>query len=161
MLSIIIIFSFSLLAQIINSRITSGSCLEEFQLMPFMQCSSSDVCRHGVRTDKSFWLAVGAEADYTVKPMTSIDEIEVHISRCRVCLGTKYVLTRHSFTDSSPECPNHFHKLWEGYSYLMVRLFIFPDSPLENAIKSYKNHRHRIHVTVSLVNRETVCSITF
>ena len=85
-----------------------------------MQCSSSDVCRHGVRTDKSFWLAAGGEADYTVKPMTSIDEIEQHISRCTVCLGTQYILARHSFTDVAPECPEDFSPLWEGYSYVMV-----------------------------------------
>ena len=88
--------------------------------MPFMQCSSSDVCRHGVRTDKSFWLAVDAEADYTIKPMTSIDEIVPHISRCTVCLGTQYILARHSFTDVAPECPEDFSPLWEGYSYVMV-----------------------------------------
>jgi len=88
--------------------------------VPFMQCSSSDVCRHGVRTDKSFWLAVDAEADYTVKPMTSIDEIEQHISRCTVCLGTQYILARHSFTDVAPECPEDFSPLWQGYSYVMV-----------------------------------------
>lgn len=99
---------------------SAGSCLEQFQLMPFMQCSSSDVCRHGVRTDKSFWLAVDAEADYTVKPMTSIDEIENHISRCKVCMGTQYILARHSFTDTAPDCPEDFSPLWEGYSYVMV-----------------------------------------
>jgi len=52
--------------------------------------------------------------------MTSIDEIQDHISRCRVCVGTKYVLTRHSFTGEKPECPNNFHEVWNGYSYLMV-----------------------------------------
>jgi integrin beta 8 len=99
---------------------SAGSCLEEFQLVPFMQCSSSEVCRHGVRTDKSFWLAAGAEAEYTVKPMTSIDEIIGHISRCTVCLGTQYILARHSFTDVAPECPEDFSPLWQGYSYVMV-----------------------------------------
>merc|ERR1712176_1660372 len=57
---------------------------------------------------------------YTVKPMTSIDEIEQHISRCTVCLGTQYILARHSFTDVAPECPEDFSPLWQGYSYVMV-----------------------------------------
>lgn len=98
----------------------AGSCLEEFQLVPFMQCAGNEVCRHGVRADKSFWLAVEAEADYTVKPMSSIDEIVPHISRCTVCSGTQFILTRHSFTAESPECPDDFTPLWEGYSYAMV-----------------------------------------
>ena len=97
-----------------------GSCLEQFQLMPFMQCSSSDVCRHGVRTDKSFWLAAGEDADFAVKPMNNIDVITQHISRCNVCVGTRYILARHSFTADSPDCPADFSPLWTGYSYVMV-----------------------------------------
>ena len=94
--------------------------MEEFQLVPFMQCASGELCRHGVRTDKSFWLAVDADADYTIKPMSSIDEILDHVSRCTVCGGTQFILTRHSFTDEAPECPDDFSPLWEGYSYAMV-----------------------------------------
>ena len=95
--------------------------METFQLTPFMQCSSDDVCQHGVRTDKSFWLAVDAEADFTVKPMASIDEITDHISRCRVCVGTSAVIARHSFSGEAPDCPNTYHPLWTGYSFLQVR----------------------------------------
>jgi len=85
-----------------------------------MQCSSSDVCRHGVRTDKSFWLAAGEDADFAVKPMNNIDVITQHISRCNVCVGTRYILARHSFTADSPDCPADFSPLWTGYSYVMV-----------------------------------------
>ena len=97
-----------------------GSCVEEFQLMPFMECSSSSVCRNGVRTHKSFWLSVEVSPDYDSKPMTSIDVIQNHISRCTVCLGTEYLLTRHSWTGDVPLCPEDFYPLWEGYSYSMV-----------------------------------------
>jgi integrin beta 8 len=97
---------------------SAGSCLEDFQLMPFMQCSSSDVCRHGVRTDKSFWLAVNKDAP--LKPMNDEDTIKPYISRCAVCIGTSYVLARHSFTSTAPDCPDDFSAMWTGYSYVMV-----------------------------------------
>jgi len=98
----------------------AGSCLEDFQLLPFMQCSASDVCRHGVRTDKSFWLGTNQGADFASKPMNNIDEILPHISRCRVCMGTKYIIARHSFKATAPACPADFSEIWTGYSYVMV-----------------------------------------
>ena len=100
-----------------------GSCLEDFQPIPFMQASiSCPTCMQGIRksTDKTFWLAVDTEVDFSVMPMQSIKEIQDHISKCRVCVGTRYILTRHSSTNVAPNCPNNFYPLWTGYSYLMV-----------------------------------------
>ena len=86
--------------------------------MPFMQCSGQDVCRHGVRTDKSFWLAIDKDAE--LKPMNNEQEIQTYISRCSVCMGTSLPIARHSFDENAPVCPDDFYELWQGYSYVMV-----------------------------------------
>lgn len=114
---------------LLSSRLISGSCSEHFQLMPFLQVYSScdtdkDKCVHASRrpSDKSYWLAVDTQTDFTRPPMTNLTEIQGHISRCRVCVGTSYILAKHSFTNKAPDCPTNFHSLWTGYSHLMVSL---------------------------------------
>lgn len=98
---------------------SAGSCAESFQTVPMMQCSGGDVCQHGVRTDKSFWLSTDNSMD-TPKPMNNLDEMMGFISRCNVCGGPSKIVARHSFDSSIPECPSGFHQIWNGYSYLMV-----------------------------------------
>lgn len=52
--------------------------------------------------------------------MNDEDTIKPYISRCAVCIGTSYVLARHSFTSVAPDCPDDFSPMWTGYSYVMV-----------------------------------------
>jgi len=99
---------------------SAGSCLEQFQTVPMMQCSGGKVCNHGVRTDKSFWLSSDQNPDISVKPESNLDNIVNFISRCKVCTGSSKIVARHSFTSELPTCPTGFHSLWHGYSYLMV-----------------------------------------
>lgn len=98
-----------------------GSCMEKFQVMPFLQCASRNVCRHGQRTDKSFWLTTNSQNDIkAMAPLKTEDDIIPYISKCTVCQGTQYVLARHSYTNEVPQCPSGWESLWSGYSYLMV-----------------------------------------
>merc|ERR1712071_77746 len=99
---------------------SAGSCLEEFQPVPMMQCSGGKVCSHGVRTDKAFYLANEQNPDFAIKPESNLDDLIGYVSRCSVCGGSSKILARHSFTSDVPECPEGFHEIWEGYSYLMV-----------------------------------------
>lgn len=99
---------------------SAGSCLEVFQTVPMMQCSGGQVCNHGVRTDKAFYLANEQNPDFTIKPESNLDDLIGYVSRCSVCGGSSKILARHSFTSDVPECPEGFHEIWEGFSYLMV-----------------------------------------
>ena len=98
-----------------------GSCMEEFQVMPFLQCGSRNVCQHGSRTDKSFWLTTNGQDDIkAMAPLKTEEDILPYISRCAVCSGTQYSMARHSYSNEIPECPANWERLWAGYSYLMV-----------------------------------------
>jgi integrin beta 8 len=85
-----------------------------------MQCSGQQVCNHGVRTDKAFYLANEPNPDFTVKPESNLDDLVGFVSRCSVCGGPSKIIARHSFTSEVPDCPEGFHEIWEGFSYLMV-----------------------------------------
>ena len=49
----------------------------------------NDVCRHAVRTERSYWLVNENIEDPALKPMTDIDEILPYISRCAVSFQTE------------------------------------------------------------------------
>ena len=98
-----------------------GSCMETFQVMPFLQCGSRNMCQHGQRTDKSFWLTTNGQDDVkAMAPLKTEEDILPYISRCTVCSGYQYVIARHSYTNELPNCPSNWESLWEGYSYIMV-----------------------------------------
>ena len=109
---------------------SSGTCLEDFQILPFLQIYSDcggDECLYGSKSpaDKSYWLSVDPDGHFSQPRMTDIEDIKNHIGRCHVCLGQRFTLTRHSFKDTAPDCPKHFSALWTGYSHLMVSFNYF------------------------------------
>ena len=98
-----------------------GSCMETFQVMPFLQCGRRNMCQHGQRTDKSFWLTTNDEDDVkAMTPLKTEEDILPYISRCSVCSGSQYIMARHSYSNELPDCPSNWESLWEGYSYVMV-----------------------------------------
>lgn len=53
------------------------------------------------------------------------DAVEPHISRCSVCETPGPVIAVHSQDQSLPSCPTGWQGLWDGYSFIMVRLVFF------------------------------------
>ena len=46
--------------------------------------------------------------------LTTMDQVEAHISRCNVCMGPSLVQTVHSFSTDIPNCPIGFEQIWAG-----------------------------------------------
>ena len=118
-----------------TNHYSSGSCLEEFQILPFLQTYSDcgeDECLYASKSpaDKSYWLSVDPDGHFSQPRMTDIEDIKNHIGRCHVCLGQRFTITRHSFKDTAPDCPKHFSVLWTGYSHLMVSFDYFSHAVL-------------------------------
>jgi integrin beta 8 len=92
----------------------TGSCLENFTSMPFIGCSANDgQCMYDVH-DFTMWLsASGADSGF----LAGEENILPYISRCSVCEKPASVLVKHSMTNSTPDCPEGWTELWEGYSY--------------------------------------------
>jgi integrin beta 8 len=92
----------------------TGSCLETFAPIPFIECSSPDSCDYYTGNDYAMWLTTKNTDQSSV---SGIDNIKSSISRCSVCEKPAPILVRHSFTTSAPGCPAGWNKLWDGYSY--------------------------------------------
>ena len=100
----------------------AGSCVQQFHPLPFVMCQGrgdQGVCNYAFRNEYSYWLSTMNETMYGEVP---INQTEDFVSRCAVCKINAAIVTVHSMTDTLPNCPNEWLTLWEGYSYLMVRL---------------------------------------
>lgn len=93
---------------------SSGSCVQEFTIVPALSCGQNGICGYGSRSDRSYWLST------TVIGTTGNQGIKRHISRCVVCQVPRAVITLHSQTDQIPICPSGWKGLWQGYSFLKV-----------------------------------------
>lgn len=97
---------------------SAGSCMETFLPTPFVTCDRSGECGHNFRTEKSVWMGAEVSEDPMIR-LTTMDQVEAHISRCNVCMGPSLVQTVHSFSTDIPNCPIGFEQIWAGYSYLI------------------------------------------
>ena len=64
------------------------------------------------------------------------DQIRPYISRCAVCEAPANVMSFHSLSMTPPPCPNGWNILWQGYSFVMVRiinLFVFLEIIISDA----------------------------
>jgi collagen type IV alpha len=101
----------------------AGSCLQKFSVVPFVRCDLTNVCNYAQNNDLSYWLS-------TQLPIPSEPQsggvIKQYISRCSVCEVPTNVISVHSQSRDAPVCPNGWIRLWDGYSFVMVRkYFIF------------------------------------
>jgi integrin beta 8 len=101
---------------------TAGSCLKYFSVMPFIRCDIGNVCNFAQNNDLSYWLST--TMPIPKQPMEGI-KIKEYISRCSVCEAPSNVLAVHSQSDTIPNCPNNWVRLWDGYSFVMVIFKIF------------------------------------
>lgn len=95
-----------------------GSCLPEFDPMPFQECKPSannGKCNEMTLYDYSYWL--GAEK-IDRWPVHSRELMLTLISRCAVCEAPSLVVAVHSQTENLPNCPTGYDELWNGYSFL-------------------------------------------
>ena len=92
----------------------SGSCLKEFRFMPITECSNT-WCDHGTGNDYSAWLyGHTSETSYSNMNLTTSSS---RVARCRVCQGSKPLLTFHSQTKTIPSCPSGYSSVWTGWSF--------------------------------------------
>lgn len=65
-----------------------GSCLENFQAHPFVECGSHGTC-HYFEDKFSFWLVTHSDLDWEPHPFKQVmkgEELSVdRVSRCAVC----------------------------------------------------------------------------
>ena len=96
---------------------TAGSCLKHFSVMPFIRCDIGNVCNFAQNNDLSYWLST--TLPIPKMPMQGQD-IRQYISRCSVCEAPANVIALHSQSETIPNCPKNWVRLWEGYSFVMV-----------------------------------------
>lgn len=96
---------------------TAGSCLRHFSVMPFIRCDIGNVCNFAQNNDLSYWLSTTLPIPKT--PMEG-QNIRQYISRCSVCEAPANVIAVHSQSETIPNCPNNWVRLWDGYSFVMV-----------------------------------------
>ena len=89
--------------------------------MPYLFCDVNGVCDYASRNDYSYWLSTTAPMPMMMTPIKGPD-IEKYISKCSVCETPTKVVALHSQTLNVPECPDNWDYLWEGYSFVMVRI---------------------------------------
>ncbi|KAI5104392.1 collagen alpha-6(IV) chain isoform X2, partial [Silurus meridionalis] len=94
----------------------AGSCLPRFNTIPFLYCTSNELCYYASRNDKSYWLSTSAPI-----PMMPVanEQIIQYISRCSVCEALSQAVAVHSQDITIPPCPQGWRSLWIGYSFLM------------------------------------------
>lgn len=97
---------------------TAGSCLKHFSVMPFIRCDIGNVCNFAQNNDLSYWLST--TLPIPKMPMQGQD-IRQYISRCSVCEAPANVIALHSQSETIPNCPKNWIRLWEGYSFVMHR----------------------------------------
>jgi len=95
---------------------STGSCLMQFSIMPFLFCDFNSVCHFAERNSLSYWLSTNQPL-----PMMPVsgNELRPYISRCSVCEAERSVIAIHSQDEDIPECPSGWGGLWVGYSFIM------------------------------------------
>lgn len=96
----------------------AGSCLTRFSVMPFIRCDIGNVCNFAQNNDLSYWLS-------TNQPIPKMpiqgEAIRDYVSRCSVCEAPANVIAVHSQSETVPACPRGWERLWDGYSFVMVK----------------------------------------
>jgi len=96
---------------------STGSCVESFKPMPFIECSTANNCDHSTGADYSYWLS--SDNSFSDDGSTSlISTARTKISRCAVFSAPKSLLVKHSYTTNTPSAPSGWTQLWTGYSLL-------------------------------------------
>lgn len=90
--------------------------------LPFLFCSLTGTCQYASRNDFTYWLA--GDVQQPMMPISNV-AIEPFISRCVVCQAPDINMAVHSQDVSLPDCPTGYESLWSGYSFMMVRYFLF------------------------------------
>lgn len=98
---------------------SAGSCLQKFSALPYLRCDHTNVCYYGQTNDLTYYLS-------TSEPMPMMpvqrDQIRPYISRCAVCEAPANVMAFHSLSMTPPPCPGGWNILWQGYSFVMVKI---------------------------------------
>lgn len=139
---------------------SAGSCVAKFNTMPFLFCDFNNVCNYASRNDKSYWLSTNEPIPMMPVAEHAIPEfisrcarfiIYLHcrffnldiskqslrlitVSRCVVCEVQTNVIAVHSQDMNIPDCPQDWEPLWLGYSFAMVKLDIFAQTSLTEAV---------------------------
>ena len=95
-----------------------GSCLRKFSTMPYLFCNLNNVCDYASRNDYSYWLSSPEPMPMMMQPIRG-QEIEKYVSKCTVCEAPTRVIAIHSQSMDVPDCPENWHELWIGYSFVM------------------------------------------
>ena len=96
-----------------NDLGSSGSCVEAFRPIPFIECSNPTNCDFYTADDYAMWLST----DTVDQPnISGVANILPHISRCSVCKKSAKLVVKHSFSTTVPSCPTGSTALWSGYS---------------------------------------------
>lgn len=96
---------------------TAGSCLQRFSVAPFVRCDLGNICNYAQNNDLSYWLSTSEPIPHGPVQRT---DIQRYLSRCVACEAPANVIAVHSQTDSVPNCPSGWARLWDGYSFVMV-----------------------------------------
>lgn len=109
---------------------SSGSCMEEFKPIPFIECSNgASDCDYVTGHDFALWLRTyGPPGGMSSTPSipsgtwSTMPDMLARVSRCSVCGKSTSLLVRHKTTGGEPAtsavCPSGWSSLWEGYSYI-------------------------------------------
>jgi hypothetical protein len=113
-----------------NDLGSSGSCVEEFRPIPFIECYSPGQCDFFTSNNLSMWLSANT-SDSITNPGSIIGTSTIlpHISRCSVCKKPAKIVVRHSLSTTVPSCPIGSNKLWDGYSLHAMNLASSYSSP--------------------------------
>jgi integrin beta 8 len=97
----------------------AGSCLKNFNTMPFMFCNLNEQCNVASRNDYSYWLSTSESMPMTMENIRGAD-LEKYISRCVVCETDTQLLAVHSQDEEVPSCPANWDGInWIGWSFVM------------------------------------------
>jgi collagen type IV alpha len=96
---------------------SAGSCLRRFSVMPFIRCDIGNICNFAQNNDLSYWLSTNLPIPKMPMEGRNIKE---YISKCTVCEAPSNVIAVHSQSETIPQCPNGWSRLWDGYSFVMV-----------------------------------------
>ena len=96
-----------------NDLGSSGSCVEEFYPIPFIECSGPTNCDYFNGGDYAMWLTT---TTINTGGISGISNILPYISRCSVCKKSAKLVVKHSLSTTVPSCPAGATQLWNGYS---------------------------------------------
>ena len=105
---------YSLGGQALNDRSSTGTCLQRFSTLSRERMSA------GYYYSLKWMFAGRSFEDNMLQEGENFEpkKAEKFVSRCSVCEVQGNILTLHSQTTMVPECPDTWHSMWSGYSYL-------------------------------------------